>query len=70
MYKTIGYCSECGGHVKVYDGPWHGVEPPVPSCSSCGAVEDLNLPVIKMKPKARYPLMVSTDGIWRVISYR
>lgn len=56
---TIGTYSICGGAVVV-PAVWHGVVPPVPKCSRCGAVacEDHG-PVIPMK-KAD----VHVDRIW------
>jgi len=35
--QTIGTCGKCNGAVTVPD-LWHGIHPPTPSCSSCGAV--------------------------------
>lgn len=52
MNKTIGRCSICNGDVTIHEGPWGGIYPPVPQCSKCGATEDRDLPVIKMRPMA------------------
>lgn len=46
MEHVIGICSQCGGQVKQHTGPWYGVNPPTPRCSSCGAGPAL--PVIRM----------------------
>lgn len=35
--KEIGTCSMCGGAVKVFTGPWYGINPPVPRCTKCNA---------------------------------
>lgn len=52
MYQRVGSCSECGGDVMGYRGPWMGVQPPPPDrCESCGAVRGDD--VIKMTPKPR-----------------
>jgi len=51
MYTVIGSCSLCGGEVRQHTGPWMGVIPPVPTCSSCGAT--LKLPVVPMQPARR-----------------
>lgn len=48
MNKTIGLCSICGGRVVVPD-VWLGVDPPRPTCSSCGAKKREDLPVIQME---------------------
>lgn len=44
--QPIGTCSNCGGTVMVYVGPWYGSNPPTPTCSHCGASP--RLPVIQM----------------------
>ena len=36
--RPIGRCSNCGGVVSVYQGAWYGINPPQPTCESCGAV--------------------------------
>lgn len=36
MHSVIGSCSLCGGDV-VLPGEWGGLEPPTPTCRSCGA---------------------------------
>ena len=48
--KIIGKCSICGGLVTV-PNIWYGINPPIPTCSSCGAVKKDLLPVIDMEPK-------------------
>lgn len=49
--KPIGKCGDCGGLVTVHEGPWWGINPPVPSCERCGAVPDqhAHLPVLPMR---------------------
>lgn len=49
----VGTCSECGGRVLQYKallivGPF-----PPANCESCGAVEESNKPIRKMKPIAK-----------------
>lgn len=47
--RTIGTCSICGGAVTTPD-IWMGVVPPIPSCSSCGAIpKHAHGPVIDMR---------------------
>lgn len=46
---TLGTCSLCGGAVTV-PAIWHGVIPPTPTCSSCGAVKREHGPIIEMQP--------------------
>ena len=48
--SVIGRCSICGGDVVTHTGAWWGINPPIPYCVSCGAVEDKGLPEIKMRP--------------------
>ena len=48
---TVGTCSICGGAVMVPD-VWHGMTPPVPTCSSCGAIpREPHGPEIPMQPR-------------------
>jgi hypothetical protein len=47
MDMVIGSCSICGGNVVV-PKVWYGMQTPMPTCSKCGAIEQL--PVIKMAP--------------------
>lgn len=48
---NIGTCSICGGAVTVPQ-VWHGIIPPTPRCSSCGAVPATTYgPVIQMRPQ-------------------
>jgi len=49
MDKTIGRCSICGGAVTMPD-IWMGINPPVPTCESCGATAKPRGPVIDMEP--------------------
>jgi hypothetical protein len=52
MDQVIGECSQCGGNVAGYVGPWMGVvPPPPPSCQSCGAVSAQHHPVIPTRPR-------------------
>lgn len=48
--QTVGTCSECGGRVTV-PTVWYGIDPPTPTCSSCGAMpaDPAYGPVISMK---------------------
>ncbi len=48
----VGKCSLCGGLVTV-PKTFMSTVPPVPTCESCGAVEDVasRLPVVPMKPR-------------------
>lgn len=49
--KVVGTCSLCGGAVTL-PVIWFGVIPPIPTCSSCGAVaRQNNGPVIPMEPR-------------------
>jgi len=69
-YRVIGVCSICGGDVTIFDGPWGGMQPPVASCASCGAIrqEDRG-PVIPMvprwprRPNDQYWLLKPTDPV-------
>lgn len=36
MSHTVGTCSNCGGRVTVPE-VWMGMNPPIPTCQSCGA---------------------------------
>lgn len=52
-HSIIGSCSLCGGAVTV-PTIWHGIVPPTPTCSSCGATKRAaHGPVIPMEKKAR-----------------
>lgn len=52
-YTINGTCSICGGAVTT-PTMWHGIIPPVPTCSQCGAVPAApHGPVIPMKPASR-----------------
>ena len=53
-HRVIGTCSLCGGSVTVFHGAYWSTVPPVPSCSTCGAVEAKRLPVIPMEKMPRY----------------
>lgn len=48
----IGTCSICGGAVQTPD-IWHGIVPPTPTCTQCGAHKADHGPVIDMKPAPR-----------------
>ena len=47
---VVGKCSICGGQVVVPTVYW-SVVPPIPTCSNCGAKEDVTviLPTLPMK---------------------
>ena len=48
----IGICSICQGHVRQHTGPWAGLDPPTPTCVSCGAKpSDEYRPIILMKAR-------------------
>lgn len=48
--RVIGTCSICGGAVCV-PHTWMSVNPPVPTCNSCGAVpKQSHGPIIEMEP--------------------
>jgi hypothetical protein len=50
MNRVIGTCSNCHGDVVV-PNVWYGINPPVPTCSQCGATPvKRNMPVIDMGP--------------------
>lgn len=52
MNNVIGTCSLCGGAVTTPQ-LWHGVLPPVPSCSSCGATKKQpHGPVVEMERRS------------------
>lgn len=51
-HRAIGRCSHCGGDVVV-PLVWHGINPPVPTCTRCGATKRNDLPVIDMDPPPR-----------------
>lgn len=60
-YNTIGTCSICGGPVTV-PTVWFEVQPPTPTCKSCGAIA--HGPVIQMKPNnVRIETVGSGSGI-------
>lgn len=68
--NVIGRCSECGGNVVVYQGPWMGINPPIPYCQSCFAHPKNNLPIIPMETNHNkyYPSYKNYDP-GRYISY-
>lgn len=54
MTKVIGTCSVCGGPVTI-PTVWHGTNPPIARCSSCGATPaEGHGPIIPMKIGERY----------------
>jgi hypothetical protein len=60
--EKIGTCSQCGGPVMAYTGPWMGVvPPPPPECRDCGAVSVKNDPIVETRPKGK-PLARRRDG--------
>jgi hypothetical protein len=46
---NVGRCDKCFGTVTV-PNVWHGIYPPVPTCSECGATAKNKDPVIEMNP--------------------
>jgi hypothetical protein len=51
MNQVIGRCSNCGGQVVSWEGPWYSVSPPPPpTCQSCGWVAAWSRPTIPMTP--------------------
>lgn len=65
MNRVIGECSICGGDVSV-PHIWHGIFPPKPTCSRCGA-QARSGPVIDMRPVSnrgnREPHQWTGEGI-------
>jgi hypothetical protein len=57
--RIIGNCSLCGGAVTV-PAIWHGVIPPTPTCSKCGAVAKQRGPTIEMERPTK-PHVSTTD---------
>jgi hypothetical protein len=59
--RIVGKCGHCGGKVTV-PTMWHGVNPPVPQCESCGAQVDetAHLPTLPMLPLPKRP--IGDDG--------
>lgn len=50
-----GTCGNCGGLVTTPD-VWMGINPPIPTCQSCGAtVKNFGGPVRKMNPPIKGP---------------
>jgi len=55
MDNVVGKCGNCGGNVTL-PRAWYGIDPPEPTCKSCGAVAKSHLPVVEMEPaRARQP---------------
>lgn len=52
--KTLGTCSLCGGAVQVPTA-FMSINPPVPTCSNCGARMKQTGPVIEMEEPKRKP---------------
>lgn len=54
MKRIIGTCSICQGPVTVPEC-WHGIHPPTPECSQCGA-QPVNAfgPTIPMQPRRTF----------------
>jgi hypothetical protein len=53
--RVIGRCSICNSNVTVPE-LWMGTQPPVPTCSRCGATRaDDDRPVIPMKKRENPP---------------
>lgn len=49
MYTVLGSCSICGGTVTA-PMVWHGIIPPTPTCTQCGAIAAAAGKVIPMIP--------------------
>jgi hypothetical protein len=51
MKQIVGRCSNCQVNVCI-PTVWSGIEPPTPTCTDCGAIEDTRntLPEIKTIP--------------------
>lgn len=61
--RKIGTCSLCGGAVTVPD-IWLGINPPTPTCSSCGAVPiEAHGPVLPMQPR-RSNKLANLFAVW------
>lgn len=58
----VGACGHCGGTVTI-PAVWMGVNPPTPTCRSCGARPKQNLPVFKMDPETTQSFPLPVD--WR-----
>ena len=57
----MGTCSICGGRVSV-PLAWWGINPPTPTCDTCGAVPaEAHGPVIPMRPSETDK---RTKGAW------
>ena len=50
MDRIVGVCGNCGGNVTVPDA-WLGINPPVPTCHSCGSTARNTAPVLPMNPR-------------------
>jgi len=67
--NIIGTCSICKGAVTV-PSIWHGISPPTPTCSSCGAIAAPDYgPEIRMVPN---PVKTNTTYFfkWVVDEYQ
>ena len=60
--RTIGTCSICGGAVTV-PGVWWCVEPPIPTCTGCGAIAAAHGPVIPMVSAPRQIVTITTGTV-------
>ncbi len=49
MKRTVGRCGNCGGVVTVPTA-FMSVNPPIPTCESCGATAKTQGPTISMNP--------------------
>lgn len=47
MQMNIGRCGVCGGPVTV-PAAWYGINPPTPTCQSCGRSAKPTGPVLEM----------------------
>jgi hypothetical protein len=67
--QIIGKCSICGGDVCC-PAVWWSTVAPIPTCVGCGAVEDNDMPVMKMKHRGVIKNYTSTSIEIRTCSCR
>ena len=67
MKKQVGNCGLCGARVFMPE-VWLGVDPPVPTCESCGATaKNTDMPTLDMeRPLYRCTQRVNTAGLDRI----
>ena len=63
MNTVIGTCGICGGPVEI-PSVWHGIIPPVPTCTHCGATQKNSYgPVLDMNPNQyRYKIVIDSTS--------